>query len=90
MNRAVMAITIVLGIALVPVAADACTLMRTTEAKNAELRVYFTKFAKEDKTGGKYKSCRIVRQKESETKMFYVTPFRQDANVVVHRSNWPR
>lgn len=75
---------------LVPAAASACTLMRAKSAKAAQLRVYFTKFAKEDKTGGKYRSCRIVRDMQSGTKTFHVTPFRQDANVVVHRSNWPQ
>lgn len=66
-----------------------CTLKRAKSAKAAKLVVYFTKFAKEDKTGGKYKKCRIVEAAESGTTTFHITPFRQDANLVVMKTNWP-
>ena len=52
--------------------------------------MYFTKFVEEDATKGKYRQCRIVATKAAGTRTFVVTPFRQDATVVVHRSNWPR
>lgn len=65
-----------------------CTLMSVTQGK-AELIVYFTKFVAEDKTEGRYKKCRIVKKPIEGTQTFRVTPFRQDANVVVHKSNWP-
>lgn len=65
----------------------ACELTKVAAAKDAKLKVYFTRFPKEDKTGGKYKKCRIVKKGGTP---FFVTPFRQDATVVVHRSNWPR
>lgn len=84
-----MAATVIAVLAWPHVAA-ACTLKKATSEKAAALVVYFTKFASEDKTGGKYKRCRIVNDAKSDTKTFHVTPFRQDANVVVLRANWPR
>jgi hypothetical protein len=69
--------------------ATACTLYRVVSAEQAELRVYFTRFEKEDETGGKYKDCDIVETPEADTITYAVTRFRQDANVVVHPSNWP-
>jgi hypothetical protein len=69
-------------------AAD-CTLLAVNKAEGATHRVYFTKFAKEDNSGGKFKKCRIVTKAESGTQTFYVTPFRQDATVTVHKDNWP-
>lgn len=68
-------------------AAD-CTLVSVAKGK-ADLVVYFTKFREEDKTAGKYKACKLVSKKRPGSKSFRVTPFRQDATVVVHRSNWP-
>ena len=67
--------------------AFACKLTKVSAAKDAELKVYFTRFPKEDTTGGKYKACKLVRE---GGKTFFVTPFRQDANVVVHVDNWPK
>ena len=67
--------------------AFACTLTKVSDAKQAELKVYFTRFAKEDTTGGKYKSCKLVSDGGTT---YFVTPFRQDANVVVHVDNWPK
>lgn len=80
----------VIAILAAPRIAAACTLKKADSASKASLVVYFTKFAKEDKTGGKYKRCRIVNDAQPDTKTFHVTPFRQDANVVVLRTNWPR
>lgn len=75
---------------IAPAAARAqdCTLVRVDKGK-ADLVVYFTKFREEDKTRGRYKSCKIVSKKRPGSKSFKITPFRQDATVVVHRSNWP-
>lgn len=67
----------------------ACTLLSVKKAEEAKHKVYFTKFTKEDNTGGKYKKCRIVTKAEAGTETFFVTPFRQDATVVVHKDNWP-
>jgi hypothetical protein len=66
-----------------------CTLVAVDHAEGAKLKVYFTKFIKEDNSGGKYKACRIVHKAEKDSLTFFVTPFRQDATVVVHKSNWP-
>lgn len=66
-----------------------CLLLASSKAEGAELKVYFTKFAQEDTTKGAYKACRIVKKAEPGAKTFFITPFRQDANVVVHRDNWP-
>lgn len=80
------------GLALVaPAAARAeppCTLMEVSDG--ATLVVYFTKFPKEDQTGGRYAKCRLVKKKGEGTVTFKVTPFRPDATIVVHRSNWPK
>jgi len=65
-----------------------CTLMAKAKG-GVDLTVYFTKFAAEDKTGGRYKKCRIVTKGTEGTKTFRITPFRQDANVVVLKGNWP-
>ncbi len=81
---------VVIAALAAPQIAAACTLKKADSAKGASLVVYFTKFAKEDKTGGKYKRCRIVTDAQPGTKTFHITPFRQDANVVVLRANWPR
>lgn len=67
-----------------------CTLLQASKPEEARLKVYFTKFLKEDTSGGKYKSCRIVKKVEAGTVTYFVTPFRQDATVVVHETNWPR
>jgi hypothetical protein len=67
----------------------ACSLMAVAKTEKPSLRVYFTKFLKEDTSGGKYRTCRIVKKPEEGTQTFFVTPFRQDATVVVHPSNWP-
>ena len=69
-------------------AAD-CTLIPVKKPEEAQHKVYFTKFLKEDNTGGRYKKCRIVTKAENGTETFFVTPFRQDATVVVHKDNWP-
>lgn len=76
------------GLWAAPATAAACRLTPVSKGKS-DLVVYFTKFAKEDKTGGRYKKCRLVSKPGPETKTFRVTRFRQDANVVVLRSNWP-
>jgi hypothetical protein len=65
----------------------ACKLTKVDDVKKAELKVYFTRFPKEDTTNGKYKTCKIVRDGGTA---FFVTPFRQDATVVVHPDNWPK
>lgn len=65
-----------------------CTLMAKAQG-GVDLTVYFTKFAAEDKTSGRYKTCRIVTKGTQGTKTFRITPFRQDANVVVLKGNWP-
>lgn len=74
----------------IPAAGAGCTLQRVSAPKGADLRVYFTRFPSEDTSNGKYAACKIVKAKKAETKTFYVTPFRQDATVVVLRKNWPK
>jgi hypothetical protein len=71
-------------------AAAGCTLLEHPRAEGAKLKVFFTRFAREDTSAGKFKQCRLVTQAEAETVRFFVTPFRQDADVVVHTDNWPR
>ena len=80
------------GLLLTPVASEAsgCTLVRVSQKDAATLKVYFTRFAREDKSAGKYKNCRIVKNPTEGSKTFVVTPFRQDANVVLLRSSWPK
>jgi len=73
-----------------PAQASRCTLMKVSSADKAELRVYFTRFTKEDSTGGRYKKCRLVKRSNAGTQTFFITPFRKDAGVIVHPSNWPR
>ncbi len=73
-----------------PSIAAPCLLSPTDSAEKANLKVYFTQFKKEDRTNGKYRNCRLVSSKTKGAVFFYVTPFRQDAEVVVHRRNWPR
>lgn len=86
----------VIGVGVVgigaPLSASAapCTLMRVEQREAAQLIVFFTKFAGEDKTDGKYKACRLVKAKVEGTEAFFVTPFRPDATLVVHPSNWPK
>jgi hypothetical protein len=70
-------------------AAQPCKLQSVDKPEKAQLKVYFTKFTQEDNTSGKYKACRIVAKADKDTITFYITPFRQDATVVVHKSNWP-
>lgn len=82
------ALGFVLGMLPLPAAAARCTLMSLSKGK-PDLTVYFTKFAAEDKTAGRYKKCRLVSKSSEGTKTFRVTPFRQDASVVVTRGNWP-
>jgi hypothetical protein len=72
-----------------PAFASPCTLAAVDKPDRAQIKVYFTKFIQEDNSGGKYKDCRIVAKLEKDTVTFFVTPFRQDATVVVHKSNWP-
>ncbi len=72
-----------------PALALACTLVSVGKADGAKHKIYFTKFLKEDNSGGKFKKCRIVTKSEAGTETFFVTPFRQDASVVVHKDNWP-
>ncbi len=79
---------LMLGLLPLPALAARCTLMPLSKGK-ADLSVYFTKFAGEDTTGGRYKKCRLVSKATEGTKTFRVTPFRQDASVVVTRANWP-
>lgn len=86
----VVAITLMaLALTSVAVPAAACTLYRVLSAEQAELRVYFTRFEKEDTTGGKYRDCEIVATPEDDSLTYWVTRFRQDANVIVHPKNWP-
>ena len=73
-----------------PALAAACTLVAVPSVKEAKLRVFFTRFESEDTSGGKYKKCRIVKKPSEKAETFFITPFRQDANVVVHRDNWPK
>ncbi|MBI4822151.1 MAG: hypothetical protein HY791_38185 [Deltaproteobacteria bacterium] len=77
----------VLGIAPLASAAD-CKLKEVDRPEAAKIVVFFTKFAKEDNSGGRFKTCKIVTSNETET--FFVTAFRKDATVVVHTSSWPK
>lgn len=85
----VFSLALIMGLAA-PSLASACSLFAVPSAAEAELKVYFTRFESEDNTGGKYRKCRILKKREKDSKTFFVTPFRQDANVVVVRENWPR
>ena len=87
MGRIVTGIVVIVLLSFTSGLALACKLTKVADAKSAELKVYFTRFPKEDTTGGKYKACKIVRDGGTP---FFVTPFRQDATVVVHPDNWPR
>lgn len=69
--------------------AATCKLQAVGKPEDAKHRVYFTKFLKEDTTNGRYKGCKIVRRPDKDTETFFVTPFRQDATIIVHRDNWP-
>lgn len=83
-------VTLALVIALLASApAFACTLFRTDDSEQADLRVYFTRFESEDDTGGRYRDCEIVDIPVTGTLTFWITPFRQDANAIVHPDNWP-
>lgn len=86
----VLAVTLAAGaLTAVGLPATACTLYRVLSAEQAELRVYFTRFEGEDTTGGRYADCDIVARPNDEATTYWVTRFRQDANVVVHPDNWP-
>lgn len=92
LRLAAQALTLVTSLLVGPLAAQAaepCTLLLSPKAETAQHKVYFTKFKKEDNTGGRYKKCRIVTSPEPGTETFFVTPFRQDATLIVHPSNWP-
>jgi hypothetical protein len=78
-----------LALAASPALAE-CKLHRAQSPAEAKLIVFFTRFETEDKTGGKYKRCRLLAKAEPGSEAFVITEFRKDANVVVHRSNWPR
>ncbi len=80
---------LVLAATVVTSEAAACTLYPVELVKDAKLIVYFTRFKKEDATDGRYKDCTIVRTPQEDTLSFFVTSFRQDANTVVHKDNWP-
>ena len=64
--------------------------MRVEDKSRARLVVFFTKFPGEDKSGGRYKTCKLVDKLTDGTDTFMVTPFRPDATLVVHPSNWPK
>lgn len=80
---------VVLGAISAASPALACTLYRVMSAEQAELRVYFTRFEREDTTGGRYRDCEVVASPDDDTILYWVTRFRQDANVIVHPDNWP-
>jgi len=84
-------IVVVLGI-FAPLGAWAapCTLVRVEDKSQARLVVFFTKFPGEDKSEGRYKACKIVPKAVEGSETFLVTPFRPDATLVVHPSNWPK
>lgn len=69
-----------------------CTLLEVAEIADADLTVYFTKFPGEDESNGRFADCILVGPQEADdyTQAFWVSPFRQDADWVVHPSNWPR
>ena len=87
MGRLLTGLLLVTSLSAVSGSALACKLTKVNDAKGAQLKVYFTRFPKEDTTGGKYKACKLVK---SGGTTFFVTPFRQDATVVVHAENWPK
>jgi hypothetical protein len=86
------ALAVAAGLLMAPTVATAsgCTLIRVSTRDEATFRVYFTRFAQEDKSAGKYKKCRIVKTPVADSKTFLITPFRQDANLIILRSSWPR
>lgn len=82
-----------LGAALISVmlpAQSACLLVEVFDPNGAEHRVYFTNFRREDDSNGRFQSCRLLDEPAPGAQPFFVTKFRQDASVVVHRDNWPR
>lgn len=90
-RRLAPAAVLVLGLGLaLPGLASACTLFGVPSAGEAQLKVFFTRFESEDNTGGKYRKCRIVKKRDGGAQTFFITPFRQDANVVVLKENWPK
>jgi hypothetical protein len=70
-------------------AAAACTLVEVGASDKPLHRVYFTRFPTEDNTGGRFKHCKIVKKPAPGAETFTVTPYRQDATDIVHKSNWP-
>jgi hypothetical protein len=66
-----------------------CSLFQVEAPSDADHVVYFTRFVEEDDSEGQFEECRIVRRRDDATDTYYVTPFRQDATVVVHRDRWP-
>ncbi len=87
MGRILAGLWVVAALVGLSSAALACELTKVASAKEAQIKVYFTRFPKEDTSQGKYKACKIVKTGGTR---FFVTPFRQDATVVVHVDNWPK
>jgi len=69
-----------------------CSLFEVQKIEDADMTVYFTKFPGEDESQGRFVDCVIVDPDEADayTQAFWVSPFRQDADWVVHPSNFPR
>jgi hypothetical protein len=88
-KRGLVAALLGLGICAPSIALAECTLIEVKKAEGAQIKVYFTKFPQEDTSKGAYKACKILKAAAPGASAFFVTPFRQDATVVVHKSNWP-
>lgn len=88
LRQALLAVTLLL--APLTAWAEKCVL-REVDAKDApKHKVFFTKFEKEDSSGGRFRQCKIVKTPAPNEETFTITPFRQDATVVVFRATgWP-
>ena len=88
LRQALLALTLLL-VAPASALAERCILREVGAKDDAKHKVFFTKFPKEDTSGGRFKTCKIVKSPAESSETFVITPFRQDATVIVHPSNWP-
>ncbi|MEM1024048.1 MAG: hypothetical protein AAGD10_06195 [Myxococcota bacterium] len=68
-----------------------CTLAEVADIEDADVTIYFTKFPGEDESQGRFADCILIdiQKADESTQTFWISPFRQDADWVVHPSNFP-